>query len=1027
MLAIFCLPRQFQVAAVEASGPRELQRALWLFPLYLLIFTVFVIPIAAAGMLTLPAGVAPDNYTLALPAASDNLALTLATFIGGFSAATAMVIVASVALSTMVSNEIVLPYLLRRSHRSTGTEEDFSRLLPLARAASIFLVLLAAWLFHRIVDASAALASIGLLSFAMAAQLGPAVVLGIYWRQASRRGALAGMVTGFLVWLDMLLLPELGDTQSLFVAILGLAEIAPITAGVTVSLVLNTFVLLIVSLFDQPTLEERLQAASFTGRNQAISQPSVAPDLDVTVADLEALAGRFLGSYNARRAIGEYLDKSQLPADRSQRAPRHVAQFTERLIAGAIGSASARMVLTSALSRGGASIADVMLMLDETSEAIRFNRSLLEATLDNITQGVSVVDADLRLVGWNRRYEQLLDYPEGFLYVGRPVAELIRFNAQRGYFDGGDTEAHVKKRLDYMQAGSSYRFERERDDGQVLEIRGSPLPAGGFVTTYADVTEYKKIEQALRESEENVRFYTDNAPAMLVYIDRDFRYRFANKAYCDYLGMSRDEMMGSHMRDCVPEGDWEQRSGYIERALEGERLDLEFPLRFQDGSEQYVIGRYIPHVDDNGAVLGVYSIFQDITSRREAELQLQEAKRTLESRVEERTAELTQVVDELQSAKSAADRANQTKTRFLAAASHDLLQPLNAASLFVSVLVQRAEEKDDELATMAQQVADSLAAAEDILGALLDISKLDRDAMRPDISVFSAEEFLGTLQRQFAALAEERGLRLRVRTCDKYLQSDRQLLRRVMQNFLTNALRYTPRGGEILLGCRRRGDTVELAVWDTGPGIAKEHQQAIFEEFRRLDAGDVTRERGLGLGLAIADRIARMLAHPLSLDSQPGRGSRFAIRVPTAAPTVQVASSPLRGGDLSTLDVWCLDNEESILAGMQAVLSRWGCETQLYHAADDILAAGKAAVPDVVLADYHLGGEMTGLDALLALREHHPDLQGVVISADRSEEVMAAVREAGFQMLAKPLKPAALRAVLAGLRIRGQDRTGTEE
>lgn len=1027
MLAIFCLPRQFQVAAVEASGPRELQRARWLFPAYLLIFTVFVIPIAAAGMLTLPAGVAPDNYTLALPAAAGNVPLTLATFIGGFSAATAMVIVASVALSTMVSNEIVLPYLLLRSARDRDGREDFSRLLLITRAASIFIVLLAAWLFHRIVDASAALASIGLLSFAMAAQLGPAVVLGIYWKRASRRGALAGLVTGFLIWLDMLLLPALGDTGSLFVRLFGLADVDSITAGVTISLFFNTAVLLVVSLLDQPTLEERLQAASFTGRNLAVASPAVAPELDVTLADLESLAGRFLGSYHARRAMGEYLEKSQLPADRSQRAPRHVAQFTERLIAGAIGSASARMVLTSALSQGGASIGDVMLMLDETSEAIRFNRNLLEATLDNITQGVSVVDADLRLVGWNRRYEQLLGYPEGFLYVGRPVSELIRFNAERGYFDGGDTEEHVRKRLDYMQAGSSYRFERARGDGQVLEIRGSPLPAGGFVTTYADITEYKKIEQALRESEENVRFYTDNAPAMLVYIDSDFRYRFANKAYCDYLGRPRAEIMGAHIRDCVPEQDWRQRVGFIERALEGERLDLEFPLRFRDGSERYVIGRYIPHRDDNGTILGVYSIFQDITSRREAELQLQEAKNTLESRVVERTAELTRVVDELQSAKSAADRANQTKTRFLAAASHDLLQPLNAASLFVSVLLQRASEKDDELATMAQQVADSLAAAEDILGALLDISKLDRDAMQPELSVFSANEFLDTLQRQFAALAEERGLRLRVRSCDLFLRSDRQLLRRVMQNFLTNALRYTPRGGQVLLACRQRGDDVELSVWDTGPGIAPEHQQAIFEEFRRLDAGDLSRERGLGLGLAIADRIARMLGHPLGLASQPGRGSRFSIHVPTAEPVTTAVAPAIRGGDLSALDVWCLDNEESILAGMEAVLARWGCDIQLYRSADEILVAGDAAIPDVILADYHLGGDVTGLDVLLRLRKHHPHLQGVVISADRSEEVMAAVREAGFQMLAKPLKPAALRAVLARVRRRNTPHAVNDE
>lgn len=1018
MIAIFCLPRQFQVAAVEASGPRELQRARWLFPLYLMVFTLFVIPIAAAGMLNLPAGVAPDNYVLALPAAGNNKALTLFTFIGGFSAATAMVIVASVALSTMISNEIVLPYLLRTEETPRNAHRDFSRLLPIARTASIFMVLFAAWVFHHVVDEGAALASIGLLSFAMAAQLGPAVVLGIYWRRASRRGAMAGLLVGFIVWLDMLMLPAISSMPSSLAVLLGMTDMDSITAGVSVSLFLNTASLVIVSLLDQPTLEERLQAAAFTGRNIAVSQPGASRKLDITIGELETLAGRFLGEYNARRAMSEYLDKSHLAYESDLQAARHIAQFTERLIAGAVGSASARMVMTSVLSQGGTSIGDVMRMLDETSEAIRFNRNLLEATLDNITQGVSVVDADLRLVGWNSRYEELLDYPEGFLYIGRPVAELIRFNAERGLIDSGMTEEHVRKRLDYMQAGSSYRFEREREDGQVLEIRGSPLPSGGFVTTYSDVSEYKKIERALRESEENVRFYTDNAPAMLVYIDRDYRYRFANKAYCDYLGMSRDAMMGQRMEDCVPPRDWQARQGYVRDALAGKRQDVEFPLQLADGSEQYVLARYIPHRDDAGIVHGVYVIFQDISSRRHAELELQEAKALLETRVEERTRELTHVVDELQNAKSAADQANQTKTRFLAAASHDLLQPMNAASLFTSVLVQKAEEKDEELAALAQRVADSLAAAEDILGALLDISKLDRDAMQPEISVFSVDDFLKTLERQFAALADERGLQLDVHSCAGHVRSDRQLLRRILQNFLTNALRYTPRGGHILLSARRRGEQVEFGVWDNGAGIAPEHQQVIFEEFRRLETSGVQRERGLGLGLAIADRIARMLTHPLDLKSRPGRGSCFSIRVPAAQPGEQRATVPTPGvGEVAGLDIWCLDNEDSILAGMQEVLQRWQCKVRVFHRAEDMQAAVyDGEQPDVVLADYHLDGDVTGLDALLACRGMIPDLRAIVISADRSEEVLGAVRDAGFSILQKPLKPASLRAAIGSLK-----------
>jgi len=1011
--AIFCLPRQFQVVAVEADNPGQLRLARWLFPGYLLVFSIFVPAIAVAGLMVLgDTPGSPDTYVLALPGALGQKGLALLTFIGGFSAATAMVIVALLALSTMVTNEIVLPLLLRVRERRE-MRGGFARKLLLVRALTIVFIMMAAWLWHRAIGATA-LAAIGLLSFAMAAQFAPALVVGVYWRRASRRGVLAGLLAGFVAWVDLLLLPSLsGEATSLLAALFGLPAQPGIAWGAPTALLLNAAVMTGVSIMDRQSLAEHLQASTFTG-SVTRGLTGLRRRLSLTVADLEELASRFLGERNARRAMSDHLQRRSTIVERGEYADADTAQFTERLIAGAIGTASARMVLTSAL-RGKDADTEALLLLDETSQAVRFNRALLEATLDNITQGVSVVDADLRLVGWNRPYAELLDYPEGFLYVGRPVAELLRFNAERGFFDGGEKDSHVRKRLEFMRTGSSYRFERHRDDGQVLEIRGNPLPTGGFVTTYTDVTEYKKIEQALRESEANVLFYTDNAPAMLVYIDTSLRYHFANRAYCEYLGLPREQVIGKRVDDLLPAAEAQPRLEYMRRALAGERQDLETELRFADGRRQYSLGTYIPHRDERGEVIGLYAIFQDISPRREAELKLQEAKSLLETRVEQRTHELSEAVNALSIAKASADQANQTKTRFLAAASHDLLQPLNAATLFTSVLTQRAQSADPELAELARRVADSLAAAEDILGALLDISKLDAGALQPEIEVFAVNNLLGALQRQFAALAMERGLRLHVHGCSAVLCSDRRLLRRVLQNFLANALRYTPRGGKVLLGCRRRGDAIELGVWDTGPGVAAEHRLAIFEEFRRIEVGGMSRERGLGLGLAIADRIARMLDYPLSLESTPGRGSKFSIRVPTSdEPLPVVTPARVTRGQLQGLHVWCVDNEESILDGMAALLERWGCTVRGFACAEEFRSALLSdAPPSLILADYHLGGITNGLDLLQeAENRFGSGVPGIVITADRSDEVLRSVRTAGYSALSKPVKPAAMRAAM---------------
>jgi signal transduction histidine kinase len=271
--------------------------------------------------------------------------------------------------------------------------------------------------------------------------------------------------------------------------------------------------------------------------------------------------------------------------------------------------------------------------------------------------------------------------------------------------------------------------------------------------------------------------------------------------------------------------------------------------------------------------------YTDVTDNVAAEEAHKRANEILELRVRERTEELTRLNEALTRAKAEADEANVSKTRFIASASHDILQPLNAARLYATSLVERAREGGE--AALAENVDASLDAVEEILTALLDISHLDSGAMKPQWSSFALGELFRQLQREFEPVAREKGLELIVLPSSLAVRSDRRLLRRVLQNLISNAIKYTP-AGRVVVGARRRGREVRLEVWDTGLGIQSSEQKVVFQEFHRLDEGAKVAP-GVGLGLSIVERIARVLDHAVALRSEPGRGSVFHILVPQAA------------------------------------------------------------------------------------------------------------------------------------------------
>ena len=417
---------------------------------------------------------------------------------------------------------------------------------------------------------------------------------------------------------------------------------------------------------------------------------------------------------------------------------------------------------------------------------------------------------------------------------------------------------------------------------------------------------------------------------------------------------------------------------------------------------------------DGGLVIS----FADVTARVNAERELERMNQSLEERVKERTAALTQVNAELESARAKADAANHDKTRFLAAASHDLLQPLNAARLYTSTLIERA--KSTGLADLANSIEASLTAVEDIMSALLDISRIDSGALKPAPAPVAARDLLKKIEVEFGPMARERNISLRIVATDATVLVDRTLVGRIVQNLVSNAIKYTMPGGKVLVGLRRRGSRMRLDVIDTGIGFNKDQHRLLFAEFSRLERG-ARMAQGLGLGLSIVQRLVAALGLTLELDSTEGRGSRFSLFLPAtrtirAAPEVGPAPAEISFGTLG-LKVLCVDNERAILEAMEGLLSHWGCDvrTALSLKQIDRERLLEGWYPDLVLMDYHLD-QTSGLDAIEWLRHNlGGHLPAALVTADRSPAVRALAEERGIAVVTKPVKPAALRAAISGL------------
>ncbi len=899
-LAILCLPRQFHVTVVENTHVGDIRTASWLFPLYLVAINIFVLPVALAGLMMFPDGsVNADTFLVTMPQRLGHDWMAVLAFLGGLSAATSMIIVGAVALSTMVCNDLIVPILMAIPSAMRRWQHDPKPMLLTVRRVAVVALLGMAYLYYLMIGTTFPLATIGTVSFAGVAQFAPALLMGLFFRRVTKAGAITGLVVGFVAWVYTVLIPSFAVAglvpghlmdQGLFglgwltpTGLGGIHDLDTLAHGALTSLALNLFMMVLVSGITGQSDLEKQQARRFVSMRHD-AQDGVAPVRGVTLGDLYELALRYVGRARAepvfRELVGLGTDegKDLFEEGLKRRIDEEAVQATEWLLAGAIGSASARVVVASLLSDRRLSRSDARSIIDEASRAILDSHVLMRSTLENVGKGICAVDKDFRLRLWNRRFLEMLEVPEGLIKVGTPMGELVAYLQSQGEFgEEGEMETLFARRLDPKRRDMPDSFHRTRPDGVVLEILSNPLPDGGFVAVYTDVTDRHRAAEALRAANEG-----------------------------------------------------------LERGIAERTIDLAI-------------------------------------------------------------------------AKSEADRANQAKTRLLAAVSHDLLQPLHAARLFISAALDRGP---DALVTQADA---ALRSVEQLLGDLLDITKLDTGVVKPNRTAVAIDDVLHPLTDELAVVAQRHGLQLRFVPCRASVDTDAVLLRRIVQNLLANALRYTPRG-RILVGCRRLAGAVRVEVWDTGPGIPEDKREEIFKEFRQLGNGQSDRDKGLGLGLSIVERFAAILGHRVSLRSVEGKGSCFAVEVPLSARAADPAR-PAVGASVTGLEgtlVLCVENEPAIAEATIALLSGWSCEVVWGATGADALAALGDRVPDVVLTDYHLDHGMSGLDALSLIRARFgADLPAAVITADRTEAVKDSVAQAGCRVLYKPVRPGALRALLS--------------
>lgn len=651
---------------------------------------------------------------------------------------------------------------------------------------------------------------------------------------------------------------------------------------------------------------------------------------------------------------------------------------------------------------------------NQETEAARSN---LANAIETVQEGFALFNTNDEMVMCNSRFGMHMPDVRASLSPAISFTEYVRSVSRSRYLALPDRET--------PDAWAARRMERHKDSSIIFNVRmvsdrwvqvgEHRTPDGGTVILQTDVTDIMRLERLERE-----RILDDQAlliKATLEHLkqgvcifDRMGRLVGWNQRVGELLSIPVGRFhIGSSFRTIFDR--FRNQFGFsngmtadlVEDWANGETRNGSLSFETEHLSER-TLAVFMEEMPDNGFVIS----FTDVTAERTAIKAISEANESLEHRVMERTLDLEDALSE-------AERANASKSRFVAAASHDLLQPLSAAKLYMASL------ENDALASQPREIvskaSNALQSVENILAALLDISKLDSGNANVHVSSVPVGTLLAQLLDEMEPSALAKGLDLRVVGTDAQVISDATYLRRILQNLMSNAIRYTDTG-RVLVGVRRRSKSVRIEVWDTGPGIAEDEQDLVFGEFQRLNATASAAE-GMGLGLAIVERACGLLSHPLQLRSELGKGTVFTVEVPLASQDSSVAPADVSEGGTSQNPlehkiVLLIENDDELRNAMSLTLEQWGvdvlpCASQ---AEAELLVADIDVAPDAIIADFQLDEGKSGVEAIAALTAAHGNIPSCVISADRGSDLLRLCAQAGLVLMHKPIDPDALHGFL---------------
>ncbi|MEP3633542.1 MAG: PAS-domain containing protein [Shimia thalassica] len=646
------------------------------------------------------------------------------------------------------------------------------------------------------------------------------------------------------------------------------------------------------------------------------------------------------------------------------------------------------------------------------TEAARAN---LANAIETVQEGFALFNAKDELVMCNSRFgKHMLDIYHLFK-PGLRFEEYVHLVATSPYLSLPEGET--------SEGWEAYRISRHKDNHAVfnarmagsrwLQVSEHRTPDGGTVIIQTDITDMMRLERQERD-----RLLDDQSRLIKATLEHLNQGVFIFDAQNRLVGGNRraGELLSIQANK-------QQLGTYFNTLYSLIREDVHFhgktglgdveawiaskakraPLSFEIGiGRERTLAVFAQQMPDRGFVIS----FTDVSAERAAVRAISQVNETLEQRVAERTLELEDALSE-------AERANASKSRFVAAASHDLLQPLSAAKLFVASL---EEELDNtEWQSRLSKASNALVSVERILGALLDISKLDSGLAAVDISAIHLKDLLNQLNDELKPLAMSKGLEFRMVCCDAIVQSDAAYLRRILQNLASNAIRYTDRG-KVLIGVRQGKSSVRVEIWDTGPGIPEDQQEKVFDEFHRLNA-TASPSEGMGLGLAIVDRACRLLKHPLQLRSTPGAGTCFTVELPKSLADLRYVPSEIpasKGLSFEHRIAVLIENDASLRSAMTITLENWGldvlpCASQ--SEAENVLHEVDIA-PDVIVADYQLDDGAFGTDAIADLRGAYGQIPACLITANRSPDLQGVCDTLGVTLFHKPINPDTLRGFM---------------